>query len=160
MPLQDENCTPCNKSRKLKISTKYNVFTGILLAILPKCPFCVMAYSSTVFICGKDTLIENHQQHNSPISIVVVAFFCALILIGLLLNFRGTRTKYALLFAGLGIFIILKTMIRSGGQELYYSGVTIVFIAVWLNGSLLSILTKIKNTFSGVTKTAEGSIYS
>jgi hypothetical protein len=160
MSLQYENCTPCKKSRKLKISTKYNVLTGILLAILPKCPFCVMAYSSTVFLCGKDTLIENHYQHNSPLSILIVTFFCALVVVGLLLNFRGSRTKYALLLAALGIFIILKTMISSGGQQLYYSGVAIVFIAVWLNGSLISILKKLKNAFSGVTKTAESSVYS
>lgn len=62
------------------------------------------------------------------------------------MNFRGTRTKYALALSGLGILIILNSVIRNGGQELYYFGVSIIFIAIWMNGSLISILKKLKNT--------------
>ena len=133
---------------------------GLLLAILPKCPFCIMAYSSTVVLCGKDILIENQQNHYSTLSIFLTAFFCSLIITGLLLNFHGKRTKYALVLSGLGILTILNSAIRNGGLDLYYLGISIVFIAVWLNGSLISILRKFKNTLSRITKTAESSPYS
>jgi hypothetical protein len=156
MILKNKNCGRCLNNRKTGIKKNYNFLTGILLAILPKCPFCVMAYSSTVFLCGKDTLIENHYNYSSPLSILITAFFCSLIIFGLLLNFRGIRTKYALALAGSGILMIMHSMISSGGQQLYYSGVALVFIAVWLNGSLLSILRKLKITFSNSVKAVAG----
>lgn len=106
----------------------------------------MMAYSSTVVLCGKDILIETQRHNNSLLSIFITTFFCLLIIAGLLLNFRGTRTKYALALSGLGILIILNSVIRNGGQELYYFGVSIIFIAIWMNGSLISILKKLKNT--------------
>jgi len=139
---------------------KYGFFVGLLLAILPKCPFCIMAYSSTVVLCGKDILIENQQNHYSTLSIFLTAFFCSLIIAGLLLNFHGLRTKYALVLSGLGILTILNSAIRNGGLDLYYLGISVVFIAVWLNGSLISILRKFKNTLRRITKTAESSPYS
>ena len=139
---------------------KYGFFVGLLLAILPKCPFCIMAYSSTVVLCGKDILIENQQNHYSTLSIFLTAFFCSLIIAGLLLNFHGKRTKYALVLSVLGILTILNSAIRNGGLDLYYLGISIVFIAVWLNGSLISILRKFKNSLSRITKTAESSPYS
>ena len=139
---------------------KYGFFVGLLLAILPKCPFCIMAYSSTVVLCGKDILIENQQNHYSTLSIFLTAFFCSLIIAGLLLNFHGKRTKYALVLSVLGILTILNSAIRNGGLDLYYLGISIVFIAVWLNGSLISILRKFKNTLRRITKTAESSPYS
>ena len=119
-----------------------------------------MAYSSTVVLCGKDIMIENQQNHYSTLSIFLTAFFCSLIIAGLLLNFHGKRTKYALVLSGLGILTILNSAIRNGGLDLYYLGISIVFIAVWLNGSLISILRKFKNTLSRITKTAESSPYS
>ena len=156
---------PCVKLHSEKLSRyplapgkkKFGFFAGFLLVILPKCPFCIMAYSSTVVLCGRNTLIESHQYNYSVLSISLTAFFCSLIIAGLLLNFRGKRTKYALILSGLGILMILNSVIRNGGQELYYSGVSIVFIAVWLNGSLISIFRKIKNNFSSTTEAATGS---
>jgi len=52
--------------------------------------------------------------------------------------------------------MVLNSVIRSGGQELYYLGVSIVFLAVWLNGSLLSILKRFKNTQGKITGNASG----
>jgi hypothetical protein len=52
--------------------------------------------------------------------------------------------------------MILNSVIRSGGQELYYLGVSIALLAVWLNGSLLSILKKFKSTHGKITENASG----
>jgi hypothetical protein len=146
----------------MKANTKksYGFFAGLLLAILPKCPFCIMAYSSTVVLCGKDTLIENQHHYNSVLSISLTAIFSALIIIGIFFNYRGSRTKYALALAVLGILFILNSVIRNGGQELYYIGVSIVFLSIWLNGSLISIFRKFKRAFNSIPKTAESNPYS
>lgn len=158
MSIEKKYCGSCKKEPLPGKKKNYHFFAGILLAILPKCPFCVMAYSGTVFLCGKDKLIENSYHHTSLLSISLTAFFCSLIIVGLLLNFRGIRTKYALALAGFGIMMMMYPMMSSGGQQLYYSGVTIVFIAVWLNGSLLSILRKLKITINSSPKRVAGNV--
>ena len=141
------------KDNKKKIS----FLAGIFLILLPKCPFCIMAYTSTVMLCGKDKLIVTQHNNNSILSIALTVLFCSLVIAGIFLNSRGTRTKYALALAGPGILMILNSVIRNGGQELYYLGVSILFIAVWLNGSLISILRKFKNTFFMTKRNVAGS---
>ncbi len=138
---------------------RFGFLSGFLLAILPKCPFCIMAYSSTVMLCGKDTFLEAEQNHYSTLTISLTTFLCFLVIAGIILNFRGNRTKFAFALSVLGILMILNSVIRNGGQELYYFGVSILFIAIWLNGSLISILRKFKNTFGIFKKMLRGVHY-
>jgi hypothetical protein len=155
---------PCGKKNYLKFGEsaipggkkKFSFIAGVLLALLPKCPFCIMAYSGTVMLCGRDTFIESRYNHYSTVSVFITALFCTLIIAGIILNYRDQRTKYALILSGMGILMILNSVIRNGGQELYYLGVSVVFLAIWLNGSLLSILKKFKNTHGRVTENASG----
>lgn len=160
MLFQNESCGGCKRDKKAVKKKDYNLFTGILLAILPKCPFCVMAYTSTAVLCGKDTLIESSHHHYSVVTICITSFLCVLVIAGILLNYRDVRTKYALAISVLGSLLILKSIIFSGGQQLYYIGVLMIFISVWLNGSLLSILRKLKRTFDGNTNVVESGTYS
>ena len=66
----------------------------------------------------------------------------------IILNYRDTRTKYAVALAVLGTAFIILSVTFKGGLLLYYSGVAFVFIAAWLNASLLYLLNKVKNSFS------------
>lgn len=136
---------------------RFGFISGFLLAILPKCPFCIMAYSGTVMLCGKGTFLEAEQNRYSLPTIFLTAFFCLLVIAGILLNFRGNRTKFALVLSAAGILMILNSVIRNGGEQLYYLGVSIMFIAVWLNGSLISYLRKFKNTLGIFKRNAAGS---
>jgi hypothetical protein len=157
MPLKKIYCQKYNQEVLNGTQKKYGFISGVLLVILPKCPFCIMAYSSTVVLCSKDMLLETQYHNNSLLTIFITTFFCSLIIVGLLLNFRGTRTKYALTLSSLGILIILNSVIRNGGQNLYYLGVSIIFIAIWLNGSLISILRKFNNTLNISKRNGAGS---
>ena len=154
---QKKLSTRLNRSALKDNKKKISFLAGIFLILLPKCPFCIMAFTSTAILCGKDVVIESQSIHNSALTILLTSVFCSLIIAGILLNYRGIRTRYALALAGAGIFLILNSVIRNGGQELYYSGVSIVFIAVWLNGSLISILRKFKNSYGILTRNAAGS---
>lgn len=146
MIIRAEQCGNCNKKLNSQTQKNLGILSWILLAILPKCPFCILAYTSTAVLCGKNTLMETQHTNNSIPTVLITSFFCSLILISLLLNFRGKRTKYALALAGLGVLMILISVILRGGEELYFIGVLIVSVAIWLNGSLISIVRKIRNS--------------
>jgi hypothetical protein len=145
MRQKDDSCSRCEKNTNTPSKRNYTFFAGILLAILPKCPFCMMAYSSTVMLCGNNSVSSYQQGHQSLTTICITSFFCLLVVAGLLLNYQGRRTKIALAISTFGIFLIMRTIFYGGGQELYYLGVSVVFMGVWLNGSLIRLFGKLRN---------------
>jgi CDP-diglyceride synthetase len=140
----ENDCKPCKK-RKIKPEGKkqFGLLTTILLVLLPKCPFCLMAFSSTIMLCSEAGVVVKSAHSTSAATILITSFFCLLVLLSIILNYRDARTKYALLFAAAGCFLIMYSVRVGGGLPLYYSGVILVFIGVWLNASLLYIIGKI-----------------
>jgi hypothetical protein len=102
-----------------------------------------MAFTGTALLCGEGTVIEVSRTHNSLLTITITGVLCLLTLVGIALNRRGNRTWYALAIASTGIAMIMYSVIRSGGQPVYYAGISMVFFAVWLNGSLLWFVKKL-----------------
>ena len=138
------DCKPCKK-RKIDSGAKkqFGLLTTILLVLLPKCPFCLMAYSSTFMLCGGAGVIAKSSHSSSATTILITSFFCLLVLLSIILNYRDKRTKYALMLATAGSFLIMYSVCVDGGLPIYYSGVMLVFIGVWLNASLLYIIGRI-----------------
>lgn len=138
------DCKPCKK-RKIDSEGKkqFGLLTTILLVLLPKCPFCLMAFSSTFMLCGEAGVIARSAHSSSVTTILITSFFCLLVLLSIILNYRDIRTRYALLLAAAGSFLIMYSVCVGGGLSLYYSGVILVFIGAWLNASLLYIISKI-----------------
>jgi amino acid transporter len=140
----EDECRSCKK-RKLVFEEKKPVglLATILLVLLPKCPFCLMAYSSTFILCGKGESATAETMHVSYNTVFIISFFCFAVLLSVILNYRDARTKYALVLAAAGCFFIIYSVCVGGGLPLYYSGVFLVAIGVWLNGSLLYVISKI-----------------
>ena len=138
-------CKPCNKRKEVSEKKKpVGLLTTIFLILLPKCPFCLMAFSSTVILCGEaGGVSEITNSYSSATTFFITSFFCVTVLLSILLNYRDIRTKYALLMAATGCLLIMCTVSVGGGLPLYYAGVMFVFIGVWLNGSLLYIIRKV-----------------
>jgi hypothetical protein len=136
------DCNSCDTPSPEVPQRGYGLMTGLLLALLPKCPFCIMAFTGTALLCGEGSVIEISNTHNSLLTIVITGVLCLLTFIGIALNKRGSRTLYALALAASGIALIMFSVIRSGGQPLYYSGISLVFFGVWLNGSFLWFVKK------------------
>lgn len=142
----NKKCVSCAAEKpKAKVSKKAGLFTGLLLVVLPKCPLCIIAYSSTIMLCGKEESLISSQTQSSLLSTGITLFFCLVILVSLFFNYRDERTKYALALAFTGSLLLVASTIWAIGPVMYYSGAVIIFAGVWLNGSMLFVLNKLKN---------------
>lgn len=133
----DLQCTSCRKQKKIDRTGHLGIASGIFLAILPKCPFCVMAYTSTAMLCGEGAVFEVSTTHNSALTIFITTVLGLVTLAAIITNRKGKRTYVAFALSLLGLFMVLFSVIRFGGQPLYYTGILLVFTGVWLNGSLV-----------------------
>lgn len=122
-----------------KVGTPLSWWTLLFLTILPKCPFCVMAYSGAVSLCSGTMLYPNADAYMAY-GMVGVGLLVA---VGILLNQRGVRTWLALALALLGIGLVAVSQFYLLSEVIYYSGVLLLFFGVWFNGSFFHFYYKI-----------------
>jgi hypothetical protein len=138
---KDKDCLPCNRVENPLMPKKAATWVpGFLLVLLPKCPFCFMAFSSTMLLCGEGTTMASERVYQSAPTIYLSALFCLAALAGILLVRRDIRTLYAFLLAFTGSVMVMTSVLKAGGMPLYYAGTAVIFLGVWLNGSLLYVL--------------------
>lgn len=113
---------------------------AILVAILPKCPFCIMAYSGAVTMCSGNNLYPHAGSYMSYITLLLAL----IIIIGIGFNFKGRRTYWALATSGLGMMLILLSQFIFLSSFWYYFGSSLLFLGIWLNGSLFSLVNQLK----------------
>lgn len=147
MLFEKKHCVKSDKYNLPHGKKKLGLFAGLLLALLPKCPLCFMAFSSTFVLCDEAGTFTETHTHSSPTVLILSALFCGITLVSMFFNYRDTRTKYALLLVLAGSAFILYSVVAGGGLSLYYSGVVCIFFGVWLNGSLLFFVGKLRNFF-------------
>jgi hypothetical protein len=144
-----KKCVSCPAEKpRAKVSRKAGLFSGFLLVLLPKCPLCIIAYSSTIMLCGKEESLISNQTQSSLLSTAITLSFCLIILVSLYFNYRYDRTKYALALAFTGSLLLVASTIWAIGPVMYYIGTVIIFAGVWLNGSLFYVLKMFKNKMS------------
>ena len=133
------NCN-CHPTKKVNRSSSASLFSTVVLIILPKCPICIMAYSSAITICGGTDM---YFRSNNWVSYVplVLAFFINLMF---LFNWRGQRTLYALTIAMVGFTLISLTHQLVLSPIFYDLGAVLLLMSIWLNSSLISLLNKFR----------------
>lgn len=143
----NDDCRPCQNRKQVSERKKpAGLLSTILLIVLPKCPFCVMAFSSTFILCGKGGDVSE-QTHSfiSTSTIFITSILCLIVLLSIAFNYRDSRTKYAFILALAGSLFVLYSVCADGGKSVYYSGAFLIFIGVWLNASLLYVLHKLRS---------------
>ena len=107
------------------------LFTGILVAILPKCPYCILAYSSAITMCSGTKLYSHTPDWTSYLPIALAAVTLLLIL----LNYKGKRTLIAAALVAAGSAFMLTGAFYFGDINLYYIGTFLLLFGVWVNAS-------------------------
>lgn len=138
---------PCHCKKRVvkKGSGRLSWMAGLIIAILPKCPFCILAYSSAITMCGAAGLEEHTPVWSSYISI----FFALLTFIFIASNFRGWRTVFSMVLVLLGSVGIVWSELMSGSLIQYQWGTFFLLTGIWVNGSFLSIMRKAYSWLSG-----------
>lgn len=130
--------TPCCKSKPIivleKAPSKRNGFfsflTTALIILLPKCPFCIAAYSGAFIM-----FFEIDNAVLAPIYLHLKPVLGLFVLGSILFNFKGKKSQIATLIVSTAfIFLLLETYgnISVMPNWIIYSA---FFFGAWFNGN-------------------------
>ena len=138
------DCSKCESKKRVNLATRSSLLSGLLVVLIPKCPLCIMAYTSAITMCGSDAMATSG---NNWLSYVPIAL--SLLIVGLIaFNRKGTRTWFALALALLATGLILATHQMWLSADFYTYGTILLFFAIWLNSNYLHTLRFIQQRFS------------
>ena len=137
-----EGCIKCKSQTRSEQKAPVSLLSSVLVVLIPKCPLCVMAYSSALTVCGGEDV---YMSSNNWLSFAPILL--SLLIIGLIARRpKGQRTYFALAMAGvaaLGIVLVHQLVI----PPVYYNvAAALQFLAIWLNGSLISFVSTFMRT--------------
>jgi len=107
------------------------ILGGILIAIIPKCPICIVAYSSALSMCSGAKLYHHAPSWTSYLLLGLSILTLVLILV----NYKGQRTIAAAILVLLGSSLILASQVYTFSVEHYYIGAVLLMVGVWVNAS-------------------------
>lgn len=147
-------CKKCNTNRKVYTFRNSSFFSAILIILIPKCPFCIMAYSSAITICGGQDIYMNS---NNWVSYIPLAL-SAMVLVMILLNRKGVRTWFALSIAFLSALLLILSHQLVIPSVFYNVGGIGLLMAAWLNGNLWSFVCQILQKVKSIVNQSERQI--
>lgn len=130
---EDTNSCTCSPPRQR--SGVLTLAGGIVIALLPKCPFCLLAYSSAVTMCSGATVYDHKPGWFSAVSIALAVIVIATIL----RNYRGPRSGLALVLAVGGAGVVAYSELISGQLASYQAGAYLLLAGALLNGGLVPV---------------------
>jgi len=117
-------------------------WSGFLLLLVPKCPFCFMAFSSVMVFCGEKGLGNHLRGFYSMTTLTLTVLFSAAALLSIFRFYRPLSGKYALLLVLPGIAALMYSVLVGGGLILYYTGAGFVLAGLLRNSGVWSFLEK------------------
>ena len=143
----------CNQKKtcgRQKRSKFFSWLPTFLLIILPKCPFCLMAYSGAISLCSGKMM----YPHADSYSVYIIGLLSILTCAGIIFNYRDKRTNIAIGLALLGVVLILSGQLWLMSEVAYYIGVLVLIFGIWFNGSFLFVFRKyISSKYSFINAT-------
>ena len=137
----NQTCTKCTVQNKPVKKFQASFWSTLLIILIPKCPMCVMAYSSVITVCGGKSI---YTAQNNWISFIPMVL-SVLILFLLIKNYKDTRTVIAISLAAVGSLMLILVHQLVLTPDFYNPGAFLLFFSVWLNGSFLSFVSNVKS---------------
>ena len=128
---KSNNCGCVSRKAPKENSSVRPIITGVLIALMPKCPYCILAYSSAITMCSGSKI---YMQTPGLMSYITLGL-AFLTLLFILINFRGKRTYIAASFVGVGSLLMLACQFYTFNMAHYYTGTVLIFLGVWINAS-------------------------
>lgn len=137
-------------NRKTATSSLGSALIGVLIVLLPKCHFCLLAYSSAITLCSGTKIYNHSPAWTSYISISLALLTLALVLI----NYKGLRTLFAASLVIIGCLLISYSELKTGEIAFYYGGTFALLFGVWVNGSFYHFFRKFTEKRTKITHTS------
>jgi hypothetical protein len=124
---------------------RYSSILGILILVLPKCPFCLIAYSSAITLCGTSTLIT-HTTHHIVMGALVALGLGLIIITCLLITYRSNpQPALSVTVAFCGLVLIGIAIFKMDAMPYYFAGAGLMVIATLIySGANLLLSQKMK----------------
>jgi len=129
--IKSNKCRCAIKRTKKEKKSIPPLLTSIIVVLLPKCPYCILAYSSAITMCS-GTKLYTHSPSWASYLLVGLAI---LTLLFILLNYRGKRTIIAAALVGTGSLFMLACQFYTFNINHYYIGTFLLLFGVWVNAS-------------------------
>jgi len=105
---------------------------------------CVMAYSGAMSMCSGKMIYPNASSE----SLYFILGLSAIVLYGIIFNYKGKKTLISIAIASLGIICLVLSQMYWYSEITYYLSVLIIMTAIWNNGSLYYFLRHIGKLLS------------
>jgi len=153
------NChavTVCSSCKNVNtFAKKYSSVLGFVIFILPKCPFCFVAYSSAVTLCGTSTLITHTTRHTDWGAYIALAMGITITSCIFFTNKKKQYRGMALIMALCGMLLLSIGIFKTDAMICYYIGAALLVMATFIyNRVLRATIEKIKNMFPYINNQA------
>ncbi len=126
------------KTVKKSIATfgkRYSSVLGIIILLLPKCPFCLVAWSGAITLCSSTSLITN-TTHQTGWGAWLALSMATLIISCILFTYRSNPNSIALFVALFGLALVAVGIFTYNAMIYYYWGATVLVIATIIYSGL------------------------
>ena len=138
MPSVEKACHCAAEKPSRTSSSLYSFLMGVGLVVLPKCPFCIIAYSGALGVCGSSAIGTSVPTWG----LLLVGAFLLMVFVSFQLNFKGWKTFIASILLAIGGATMLSFLLFQLPVLTYYISTVVILFAVWLNGSFLHFFHK------------------
>ena len=128
---KSKQCRCARTKIKREKKSMFPLLTGIIIALIPKCPYCILAYSSAITMCSGTTLYPQSPGWTSYLLLGLALMTLLLIL----LNYKGKRTIIAAALVGIGSLFMLACQFYTFNINHYYIGTFLLLFGVFVNAS-------------------------
>jgi hypothetical protein len=146
LSIMKSDCSSC-KNELLGIHSSSSFLGILLVAIIPKCPICIMAYSGAITMCSGEQLLMHSNNWVSYLPILIAIALNGLIIF----NPKGAKTFWAFPFSLSGLLLVILSHQMILPSYTYDIGSILLFIGVGINSNWRSVVHQLKDYLNSLS---------